>query len=393
MTLAGDKVYATVLPVLVLRAGGGSEGLGLVMAAFAVPQVVLLPFAGALVERLPRWRVVLVSELLQGLAVATLLGAMLAGRASTLHIALVSSCLGACAAFGLPAGQAMIPEVVVAKDIQAANALMSIANDLSGLTGPVIGGLLIVAGDLAPALALDVVSFLVSAAAMLRLARRGHRLAPVQASEEPLRAQIVSGLRLVLRTKWLATGILVAAIVNFFYAAALEVGIPLVATNNLHTPASYGWLLTAAAGGSIAAGAALARAPKIRAPGVWAYGALTLLGATLAALSFTQTPALLGALGVPFGVALALYGIVWQTSLLQSVPADHLARVLSVEMSGSFAMQPLGYLFVGWLAAAAGARTALLIGGLAVLTTALVALASPATRAFTPVEKSPVGAS
>lgn len=45
-----------------------------------------------------------------------------------------------------------------------------------------------------------------------------------------------------------------------------------------------------------------------------------------------------------------VFGLIWETSLQELVPQEAFGRVSSLDMLGSFALLPLGYILVGWLA-------------------------------------------
>lgn len=62
-------------------------------------------------------------------------------------------------------------------------------------------------------------------------------------------------------------------------------------------------------------------------------------------------------------MALAAFGIVWESTLQELVPGEAPGRVASIEMIGSFALLPVGFLLIGALVAAAGPAAALALAG------------------------------
>jgi hypothetical protein len=81
-------------------------------------------------------------------------------------------------------------------------------------------------------------------------------------------------------------------------------------------------------------------------------------------------------------VCLEQFGVAWETSLQQEIPADRLARVYSYDMLGSFIAVPLAQVAVGPLASALGVRNTLLGSAGIILLSTLAMLAVRDVRAL-----------
>ncbi len=79
-SLLGTAMSTVAIAFAVLDNGGSATGLGIVFAASVVPQVVTLPVAGAIADRLGRRRVMLTADVLRCGAQASLAAALFAGR-------------------------------------------------------------------------------------------------------------------------------------------------------------------------------------------------------------------------------------------------------------------------------------------------------------------------
>jgi hypothetical protein len=94
-------------------------------------------------------------------------------------------------------------------------------------------------------------------------------------------------------------------------------------------------------------------------------------------------------------MALEQFGVAWETTMQQQIPADRLARVYSYDMLGSFIAIPAGEVAAGPLAQAIGTGPALLVGAGVVLTAVIGMLASRDVRQLEyrtpPIEPAPVG--
>lgn len=82
------------------------------------------------------------------------------------------------------------------------------------------------------------------------------------------------------------------------------------------------------------------------------------------------------------GIGMMAFGLIWETSLQELVAAESFGRVASIDMLGSFALLPAGYLFTGWFAEQVGGVAAMLIMSAAVIVMTAIVLAVPAIRRF-----------
>ncbi|OFD11420.1 hypothetical protein BTGOE6_10490 [Bacillus wiedmannii] len=92
-------------------------------------------------------------------------------------------------------------------------------------------------------------------------------------------------------------------------------------------------------------------------------------------------PALIGLMAIE-GFGMMIFGLIWETSLQELVPEEAFGRVASLDMLGSFALVPLGYVVVGWLATVIGGEITIITLAILVLVTIGVALCVPSIRRF-----------
>ena len=100
----------------------------------------------------------------------------------------------------------------------------------------------------------------------------------------------------------------------------------------------------------------------------------------LAALGLTTAAVVLLASGFVSGLALEQFGIAWETSMQEHIPAEKLARVYSYDALGSLIAIPIGQVAAGPLADVVGARTALLIASGVIVASVLGMLLSRSVR-------------
>jgi len=148
------------------------------------------------------------------------------------------------------------------------------------------------------------------------------------------------------------------------------------------------WLLgatgTAIAAGSLVTMLLIGQARRVRHRGILAYGGL--IASSLAVIVFglplphQYAPAIAIAVSVFFGAGLAIFELIWVTSLQELVPMEKLGRVSSVDWVGSLALMPVGLALVGVLTDRVGASWVFLAGGALNLALELIALTVPGIR-------------
>jgi MFS family permease len=158
----GDQAFALALPWTVLAATGDVEQVALVLAAEAIPRVLLLPVGGVLADRINPRFVMALSDIGRAAVVGALGVTLLNGLPPLWLVALLAGLQGVGSGLFLPGSQAILPWTVKSKDIPAANGLMQIILWLTMVVGPVLGGIA-VAAQAAIAFLLDAASFVVSA--------------------------------------------------------------------------------------------------------------------------------------------------------------------------------------------------------------------------------------
>lgn len=198
LTLAGvgSQLGVTAVALQVYDLTRSSFAVGLVGLVSFVPLVVLGLYGGALVDAHDRRRVVVLSS--GALLVASVL---IAGQA-WLDVGSVGLLLGLVAlqsaafAVNSPARTAIIPMLVPAEQLPAANALGTLSMNLGVTVGPLVGGLLVGTVGFGPAYTIDVVTLLVALVTVLSLPP----LPPVGGARRAGLASVLEGLRLL--TGW-----------------------------------------------------------------------------------------------------------------------------------------------------------------------------------------------
>ena len=230
------------------------------------------------------------------------------------------------------------------------------------------------------ALGFDALTFVLGALCLLALRPR---LVPRQAGGTANASgywrDLREGFRYVAGLRWLWVTVVLFSFVNIFVAGVMSVLLPLLAASRFAGAASLGWLLSGMAGGALFSALVLNRL-TLRRRGWAAYLAVATAGLGLVGLGLAPQ-LVLGIIATAcVGSSLTVFGVVWETTVQAQVPEEMLGRVFSLDMLGSFALLPLGYVLTGFFAERFGASPLVLVYGVATVGLALMGLLVPAVR-------------
>jgi MFS family permease len=400
---AGTWMQLTVQNLLVLQITHSPAATGLSIAVQAAPGLLLGVASGAAVDAWPRKAVATAGQAALALVAFVTAGLVVAGALSMGVLLVLAAVTGLIATVDGPACALLGNDLVEDEDLPSAIALGSVVHSVGRLAGAALAGVAVSATGPAVAYAGNGVSFLCVAAAIpfLRLLRKDTVVvargpapatppaappgtgtataaagggasaaapapgtAPAAAEAAARRAQR-DGLRYFLRSPRLLNLAWITALSSVFgrnYTLTLAV----LVTGPLHAgPGAFGTVSTVLAVGGIA-GAVVAG--RLRRPSVRLVGTLAAAGAVLQ-MGAGLAPSLLVVilLVVPMAVVESVSDTAG-ASLLQTDPPAHLrGRVLGVWRSASTGWTLVGPPLLGLLLQFAGARGALLVGGLVIV--------------------------
>lgn len=371
----GDAMTIVALSFAVLALRGSAADVGYVVAAFMVPQIVLLLVGGVWADRVPRRWLMVASDLVRAAAQVALAAAVLAGAADLWVFLAVSVVTGAASAFFTPASIGLVPQAVSAPRLQQGNALLNLSQSAAQMLGPVLSGVLVAVIGAGWVFAIDGVTFLVSAAslALLRL-----RESPVPA-RQPFLTELSDGWRQVVSRRWLVASIAAFAFGNLAYAGFFVLG-PVVMARQYGGAADWGLLMGCFGLGGLVGGAVALRWRPAR-PLVATFTIMLVTPLSLVLFGGRLALLVLIVATIGFAVATAIADTLWHTTLQEQVPAEHLSRVSSYDWMVSLLIFPIGSALAGPLADAVSLGTALLIFSLLAAVPMALAVLVPSVRA------------
>ncbi|MEA2660527.1 MAG: hypothetical protein QOH08_99, partial [Chloroflexota bacterium] len=193
----GSSFTQFAIPLLVFKLTGSAIYLALSFALFAVPHLVFGLIIGAWTDRTDRRRLMIVVDLLAALAVVSVPVAAAAGALSVWWVMAVIFITGTLSIFFEAAQFGAVPSLVDQADLVTANGRIQASFAAATVAGPLVAGGLLVFLNVEQLLYVDAATFLVSAVALGFIRRPFNP--PVGRARTSLRADIVEGLRYVLR--------------------------------------------------------------------------------------------------------------------------------------------------------------------------------------------------
>lgn len=358
--------------VYVTETTGQAAWTGAVAAAGFVPIAVLGPVGGALADRLPRRRLVLTANLVQGALAAVLAILFATGDPSAPLLTSIVFASGIVSAIGFPAYQAMLPDLVPTEDLAGAMGLSSAQWNLGRVIGPVLAGVVIEIGGYAWALGLNATSFLAVVAVLLTL----HLPPPAPSTGDSLMESMAEGVRFLRDDPGLRVNVGAMA-VNTLFAAPFIALVPAMSEQVFDAGARGTSVLVAAQGiGAVAMGLMLGTLTQ-------RYGSRRVVATMLATLPvalavYAYAPTLAAsALVLMFVGALYLGALSSFMTIAQlRAPAHLRGRVLAVNNVVLGTLYPLGSVVQGRVADSVGLRATTAGAAVAMLAVLLVARAS-----------------
>ncbi len=378
----GDSLYTIALAWWVLEKTGSATAMGLVLICSMVPTLLFLLVGGVVVDRLPRLRLMLASDLLSGVVVGLIAVLAFQQRLELWHIFVMSAFFGFGQAFFYPAYRAVVPDVVPAESLPSANSLRTISLQVAQIIGPGIGAAIVALGGTPLAFALDAVSFVVSAACLLAIPRMSTQRQNNNAKPASALQDVRDGFSVVLQSPWLWLTIAIACLSTIFVSGPLEAVLPLLVKQRFGQNVSiYALLTSLSAAGSILAAFWLGQRKRLRRRGPLTYGAWLVVSLMLLAMGLPITVVGVSLAIFIQGAAIAVLGLAWINTLQEFVPADLQGRVASIDEWGSSALVPVGLALAGIAADWLGAAPVFVLGGAISAVVIALGLLHPSIRA------------
>jgi hypothetical protein len=364
VSFLGNAMAPVALAFAVLDLTGSAGDLGLVLAARALPTIGLLLFGGVWADRLPRHVILAAFSLVAAVAQAVAAALLISGTAHVWQLALLEAVNGMAAAFLGPASLGVVPQTVAPELIQPANALLGLAKNVARVLGAGMAGVVVAGFGPGWGIAFDAATFVAAAGFFARVG-----LPRAGLPQAGMFRELRSGWREFRSRTWLWVVVVQFAFVNAAFSGGFAVLGPLVAKRDLGGATAWG-LVVAVESAGFMAGGLLALWHRPRRPLLaGTYGVLAGVPVLVTLAVVAPVPVVLVAAFVA-GVGFETFGVQWDTTVQQHVPAEALSRVYAYDSVGSLVFNPIGQSLAGPAMVAFG------LGGAIGLSAAIILVAT-----------------
>jgi MFS family permease len=376
----GSAVTTLALPTLAIFAfHAGPAAVGLMVASERLPFPFVALFAGAIVDRVRRRRVMVVCNVARLVVLVLIPLLSTAGLLRLWELFIAAAAMGVCTVFFDVSYMAYVPGLVEPDQMLEANSRLQVTWSAAQTVGPGLGGVLVQAVGAARAVLLDALSFVLSTIALLSIRRI--ESAPTSTHRRHLILEVGEGLRHVFGIPALRAQLLCLTAAGVF-AHAYEAPLYVLAYDRLHLSPGLLGLMLASQGlgamlGSVVGGRIISLLGVGRTISLASGFASALIG--LVPLALFVAPAAVMFPVFILGGAAGVAGDIAQVTLRQTLtPARLQGRMSAVFRTFFWGAWPLGNLLGGLLATAIGAPATLWV-------TAIVAAAGFLVIRFTPL--------
>ncbi|GAA5060572.1 MFS family permease [Thermocatellispora tengchongensis] len=361
ITMFGSFLTYVTVPLQMKQLTGSYVAVGLVSLAEFVPMVLCGLWGGAIADALDRRRVVLLCEAGLALMSALLLLNALLPNPQVWVLYVVGALMAGLDSLQRPSLDAMVPRVVRHDQLTAAAALISFRWNLGAIAGPALAGLIVAAYGPATTYGIDLVTYLVSLALLLRV-----RAVPPREDAAPASLRtLAEGVRYAVRRPDLMGTYLVDMAAMFF---AMTTALYPFLADEFGTPEALGLLYSSSAIGALLASLTSGWTRRVHRHGMGVIVAAAAWGAAVAVAALS--PAFWGVFAclVVAGAADMISGLFRATIWNQTIPDELRGRLAGIELLSYSSGPMLGNTRAGLMADLGGTRFSLGAGGLLCVT-------------------------
>jgi DHA3 family tetracycline resistance protein-like MFS transporter len=377
LSIFAEGMWAVVMALQVIELDNDPASLSLVATCLGAGLVAFVLVGGLAADRINQRAIIIVVETVNVIAVSAIAVLGLVGALRIWHMAVAAAALGIAAAFFFPAYSAILPRILPADQLLAANGVEGVVRPVfQRAVGPAIAGLVV--GATFPALGAVVVTVLFAIGLTLLVTTRPTMRTPVQQPDQErprLLRDLREGYMFMVRTPWLLWTLLFASMFVLLVLGPIEVLLPFIAKQRFEDGAqTYGFILAffgvgSALGALAVSSGRLPRRYLTVMMTMWSVGSIPLVVVGVTS-SFPLMAAATFVIGCTDGAGM----VIWGTLLQRRVPTEMLGRVSSLDFFVSLAFMPVSFAIVGPLSKVVSMQTIFLVAGVAPVLFAAVAM-------------------
>jgi DHA3 family tetracycline resistance protein-like MFS transporter len=348
LSIFAEGMWAVVMALQVIELDNDPASLSLVATCLGAGLVAFVLVGGLAADRISQRAIIIAVEAVNVTAVSAIAVLGFSGALRIWHMAVAAAALGIAAAFFFPAYSAILPRILPADQLLAANGVEGVVRPVfQRAIGPALAGLVV-------------------GATFMQQPDREH---------PRLLRDLRDGFVFVLGTPWLLWTLLFASMFVLLVLGPIEVLLPFIANQRFEDGAqTYGFILAffgigSALGALAVSSRRLPRRYLTVMMTMWSVGSVPLVIVGITS-SFPLMAAATFVIGVTDGAGM----VIWGTLLQRRVPTAMLGRVSSLDFFVSLAFMPVSFAIVGPLSKVVSMQTIFLVAGVAPVLLAAVAM-------------------
>nr|WP_185292540.1 tetracycline efflux MFS transporter Tet(V) [Mycolicibacterium litorale] len=378
LSIFAEGMWTVVMALQVIAIDNDPAALSLVATCLGAGLVAFVLVGGIAADRFSQRTIIIVVEAVNLLTVTTVAALGLSGALQIWHLAVAAAMLGVAAAFFFPAYSAILPRILPAEQLLAANGVEGVVRPVfQRSVGPAVAGMVV--GATLPSIGAAVVAVLFGLGLLLLIATRPEPATPQPVTQSHVLHDLRDSFRFMLRTPWLLATLLFASMFVLVVLGPIEVLLPFIAQERFTDGArTYGFILAFFGVGSALGALAVS---SMRMPRRYLTVMMTMWGAgsiPLVVIGTTSSFPVMAAATFVVGVTDGAGMVIWGTLLQRRVPREMLGRVSSLDFFVSLAFMPVSFAIVGPLSKIVSMETIFMVAG--VVPVLLAAVAATAAR-------------
>lgn len=363
-SLIGTWMQNIAQPWLAYQLTGSPMLLALVSAMQFLPMLLGGLFAGAIVERFSKKKILMLTQSTAMIITLVIAILTLTGSITYWHILISSALLGVVNAFDMPARQTFVVELVGKDDLQNAVSLNSMAFNVARIIGPAMAGIIMGILGVGSCFLINAISF--GAVLLSLFFIRSHEEHHLEHEKNNIFKEIIDGIRYIRHHRILWNGIIVMAIVGTF-APNLNVLVPIYIREIFHSSElTFGFMMSLMGVGSFLGAmftASLKGEPKRKI--VYIFPVIIAILLIILGVSTKYVLFMIGI--VLFGIFLITF-VTTANSLLQFHAENrYRARVMSVYSLVFAGTTPIGNVYAGFISEHFGPQVGFVACGVIIL--------------------------
>lgn len=335
---------------------GSASQLSLVLGSQMIPLLLFMLFGGVVGDRYKRNKIVGGSDILGSAFVMVSATSFIFGFVSIPLLCVMGALFGFLNALWWPAFSGVLPEILPKEELQRGNSVIGLLTNFGYTGGALLGGVIVAFAGSGWALAVDALSFFIAGVLVWtidlpRIIRDG---------SSTMFHQLREGWREFIARKWVVSVVICFTFINLAYESTLGVLGPLAIKESGYGPREWSLILAASTIGMIVTGLALLRFTLSK-PLIYGITPMLFMGAWIFSITLSNDIWIPVLISFFAGVAIEIFYVAWSTSMQHNIPEESYSRVISYDALGSYALAPLGLIFIGPLAEQIGTKNALYI--------------------------------